>query len=223
MRVLIVEDDKKIAGFIAQGLKEVGHSVDVAHDGDDGLYLAQVDHYDVIVLDWMLPGSSGLEISRRLRSEKDHTPILMLTARGDVDDRVLGLESGADDYLGKPFAFSELTARINALHRRSGYDDTVMLKVADLTLIPRSREVKRGGIPIELSTKEYELLEYLLRHKDRIVTNTMILENIWGLQEQIGSNVINVTIYNLRKKIDKGSDKKLIRTIRGSGYRLEDA
>jgi len=221
MRLLIVEDDRKIAGFIVQGLKEEGYSVDVTHDGDDGLYMAQMGHYDAIVLDWMLPGLDGIEITRRLRGEKDHTPILMLTARGDVEDRVQGLEGGADDFLGKPFAFSELVARIKALLRRSGFDDTSALEADDLTLDPRSREVRRGGRHITLGTKEYELLEYLLRNKDKVVTNTMIVENVWDLQEQIESNVINVTIYNLRKKVDRGFSKKLIRTIRGSGYRLE--
>lgn len=222
MRVLMVEDDRKIAGFIAKGLAEERMSVDTAHDGEEGLYLARLHRYDVLVVDWMLPGLNGPELIRKLRAEKITVPVLMLTARDGIVERVEGLESGADDYLGKPFAFMELVARIRALHRRSGYDDATELRADNLTLNPLTREVVRAGKRIELSAKEYELLEYLLRHKNRIVTTTMIAENIWNLQESIKSNVISVTVYHLRKKIDDGFDKKLIQTIRGSGYRLEE-
>jgi two-component system OmpR family response regulator len=223
MRILIVEDDQKIAGFVTKGLKEEGFSVDSAYDGNDGLYLIETNIYDVIILDWMLPGINGIEICKQLRTKKMSTPVLMLTARSDVEDRVEGLESGADDYLGKPFAFSELVARVKALHRRNSYDNARTLKADGLSLDPLTREVKREGKRIDLSSKEYELLEFLLRNKNRTVTGTMILENIWNMQEQIESNVINVTMYHLRSKIDKRFEKKLIKTIRGSGYRLEES
>jgi DNA-binding response OmpR family regulator len=168
----------------------------------------------------MLPKISGLELTKKIRTSNITTPILMLTARGDVDDRVEGLQSGADDYLPKPFSFSELVARIKALHRRNSYSENLILQTADLTLDPLKREVKRAGKVIDLSTKEFELLELLLRNKGYIVTNTVILEQIWNMQEFIESNVINVTIYHLRNKIDRGFEKKLIQTIRGSGYRI---
>lgn len=223
MRILIVEDDQKIAGFIAKGLKEEMMSIDQAYDGEEGLYLAEMHPYDVLIVDWMLPKLSGLELIQQLRTRKITTPVLMLTARSDIDDRVEGLESGADDYLSKPFAFAELIARIKALHRRSGYDDSTVLHADTLTLNPMTREVVRKNRRIDLTAKEYELLEYLLRNKNRTVTNTMIAENIWNIQEQIESNVISVTVYHLRSKIDKRFEKKLIKTARGSGYRLEDA
>lgn len=223
MRILIVEDDQKIAAFITKGLKEEGFSVDTAFDGMDGLYLAETNPYDVIILDWMLPGINGIEICKQLRSDQNSTPILMLTARGDVDDRIEGLESGADDYLGKPFSFSELVARVKALHRRKSHGNASMLKVDTLSLDPLTRNVIRDEKRIELSAKEYELLEFLMRNKNRIVTNTMIIDNIWNMQEQIESNVVSVTIYHLRNKIDKSFERKLIKTVRGSGYRLEDA
>jgi len=221
MRILIVEDDRKIAGFIAKGLKEERMNVDEAYDGEEGLYLAETHRYDVIVVDWMLPGLSGPELIKRLRARQVSVPVLMLTARDGIDDRVEGLESGADDYLGKPFAFAELIARIKALHRRSGYDDSSVLHADTLTLNPLTREVMREQKRIDLSGKEYELLEYLLRHKNRIVTNTMIAENIWNMNEMIESNVISVTVCHLRRKIDRGFATKLIQTVRGSGYRLE--
>jgi len=222
MRVLVIEDDRKIAGFIARGLTEERMTVDQAHDGEEGLYLARLHRYDVLIVDWMLPGLSGPELIPELRRHGVTGPVLMLTARDGVDDRVRGLECGADDYLGKPFAFTELVARIKALHRRSGYDDRITLHADTLNLNPVTREVMRGERRIDLTAKEYELLEYLLRHMNRIVTNTMIAENIWNMQQNIESNVISVTVYHLRKKVDGGSDKKLIRTVRGSGYRIED-
>lgn len=222
MRVLVIEDDRKIAGFIARGLTEERMTVDQAHDGEEGLYLARLHRYDVLIVDWMLPGLSGPELIPELRRHGVTGPVLMLTARDGVDDRVRGLECGADDYLGKPFAFTELVARIKALHRRSGYDDRITLHADTLNLNPVTREVMRGERRIDLTAKEYELLEYLLRHKNRIVTNTMIAENIWNMQQNIESNVISVTVYHLRKKVDGGSDKKLIQTVRGSGYRIED-
>lgn len=222
MRILIIEDDRKIAGFIAKGLKEERMTVDEAYDGTEGLYLAEMHCYDVLIVDWMLPKLSGPELIKRLRARKQTVPVLMLTARSDIDDRVEGLESGADDYLGKPFAFTELVARIRALHRRSGYDDSTLLRADTLTLNPLTREVMRESKRIDLTAKEYELLEYLLRYKNRIVSNTMIAENIWNMQEMIESNVISVTVYHLRRKIDNEFEKKLIQTVRGSGYRLEE-
>jgi len=221
MRILIVEDDQKISNFIAKGLKEESMTVDVADRGDTGLYMAEIVNYDVIVLDWMLPGISGIELCKQIRYHQLGTPILMLTARGDVDDRVEGLESGADDYLSKPFAFSELVARIKALHRRHANADLTLLQAEDLSLNTRTRVVNRNNKTIELSTKEYMLLEFLLRNKNRIVTNTMMIENIWNMQEHTQSNILSVTIYNLRNKVDNGFEKKLIKTIRGSGYCLE--
>jgi len=220
MKVLLIEDDKKISSFITKGLKEELMNVDCAFDGEEGFYLLQTYRYDVIIVDWMLPKISGLELIKKIRTSNITTPILMLTARGDVDDRVEGLQSGADDYLPKPFSFSELVARIKALHRRNSYSENLILQTADLTLDPLKREVKRAGKVIDLSTKEFELLELLLRNKGYIVTNTVILEQIWNMQEFIESNVINVTIYHLRNKIDRGFEKKLIQTIRGSGYRI---
>jgi DNA-binding response OmpR family regulator len=223
MRILLIEDDKKISAFIKKGLKEDLMNVDQAYDGEEGLYLAETNRYDVMIVDWMLPGLSGPEIIEKIRKHGDTTPVLMLTARGDIEDRVAGLEAGADDYLAKPFAFSELVARIRALHRRSGYDERTVLEAGDLTLDPLRREVKRGGSVIDLSAKEFELLEYLLRNKGKVVTHTMIGENIWDMQTTTLSNVINVTIYHLRNKIDKNFSKKLIQTVRGSGYRIVDA
>jgi DNA-binding response OmpR family regulator len=223
MKVLLIEDDKKISSFITKGLKEELMSVDCAFDGEEGLYLLQTYRYDVIIIDWMLPKISGPELITKIRTANITTPLLMLTARGDVDDRVEGLKRGADDYLSKPFSFRELVARIHALHRRSSYNENLTLQTADLTLDPLKREVKRAGKIIDLSTKEYELLELLLRNKGYVVTNTVILEQIWSMQEFVESNVINVTIYHLRNKIDRGFEKKLIQTVRGSGYRIVDA
>jgi len=222
MKILLIEDDRKISAFIAKGLREELINVDQAGDGEEGLYLAEMNHYDVLLVDWMLPKLSGLELIRKLRKNGAITPIIMLTARGDIDDRIKGLEGGADDYLPKPFAFSELMARIRALHRRSGFEGPPILQTRDLTLDPRRRRVQRAGRNIELSTKEFELLELLLRNKGHIVTYTMISEAIWGMESFVESNVINVMIYHLRNKIEKGFDRKLIDTIRGSGYRISD-
>jgi len=222
MKILLVEDDRKIAAFIRRGLKEEGMTVDVSHDGEEGLYLCGVGDYDVVVLDWMLPGISGIDICREMRSGNDTTPVLMLTARGDVEDRVTGLESGADDYLGKPFAFRELIARIHALHRRRQQNGYGILRAADLTLDPIRRVVRRGDTVIGLTVREFELLRYLLQYKNRIVTPTMIREHLWNLQEMTRSNVVNVTVHHLRQKIDRDFHPKLIRTVRGSGYRLEE-
>jgi len=220
MRVLIIEDDKKIAAFIAKGLKEEMMSVDVAHHAKDGLYLASVTSYDVMIIDWMLPGMSGVELIETIRKLENSVPILLLTARQDVEDRVQGLQRGADDYLVKPFAFTELVARIQALHRRHGYAKENVIEVDSLRINLITHDVYREDRRIDLSAKEYELLELFVRYRGKVVTNTMITESIWNMQEQIDSNVINVTVHNLRKKIDAGFGTKLIETVRGSGFRF---
>ncbi len=222
MRILLIEDDKKISDFIARGLREEQMSIDVAYDAEEGRYMARVNPYDLLIVDWMLPGISGPELIKFLRADGMNVPVLMLTARNNVEDRVAGLESGADDYLGKPFAFMELVARVKALHRRHAYKDESVLQAGDLRLDIMRREVKRGDKLIDLSGKEFALLELLLRHKNRIVTHTMILDSLWSAQERVESNVVNVTLYHLRKKIDDGYVTKLIKTVRGSGYRIED-
>lgn len=222
MKILIIEDDKKISNFIKQGLIEESITVDQAFDGLDGLYLAEINPYDVLIVDRMLPEVNGLDIIRRLRSQKILVPILMLTARGDIIDRVEGIEAGADDYLTKPFSFAELVVRIKALHRRKSYEGSNELVVDSLKLDPVIRSVSREEQSIALTSKEFQLLEYLMRNKNRIVSKSMIIENIWSTEETQDSNVVNVTMYHLRKKVDQEYPKKLIKTIRGSGYRIDD-
>jgi len=221
MRVLVVEDDIKIAAFISQGLKEESYSVDVTHHGDEAIYLAQVNHYDVILLDLMLPGSDGLVVCKNLRDKKVHTPIIMLTARNRLEDKIDGLDSGADDYLTKPFAFEELLARIRVQVRQHDANST-QLELADLSLDMRTRDVVRAGKKIKLTVKEYALLEFMMRSPKTLLTETIIKENLSDMQQETISNIINVYIYRLRNKIDKGFDKKLIHTIRGAGYMLSD-
>ena len=217
MRLLIVEDDADIVSMLQRGLAETADRIDVATDGDEGLYRAQMSPYDVIVLDWMLPGLNGIEILRRLRSEGITTPVIMLTARNTVDERVTGLESGADDYLPKPFSLRELRARIEALYRRRISEGTPKIHLRDLTVDTQTRNVERNGNPIQLSAKEYALLLFLIRHKNATVSAAMIEEHLWDDAPFLASNVIAVTIYHLRQKI--GKDR--IRSIRGLGYRLE--
>jgi len=221
MKILLIEDEKKIARFIEKGLKEELFSVDLAKDGEEGLYLLEINHYDAAIIDWMLPKMSGLDIIKKIRQRGIFTPVLMLTAKDEVEDRVLGLESGADDYLVKPFSFSELVARIKALIRRTNYKENV-LKIKNLELNQIKRVVKCKDKIIEVTPKEFELLEFLLLNKNKTVTNMMILENIWNMQEIVESNVINVTIYHLRKKLQKFCAKDYIKTVRGSGYRIVD-
>ena len=221
MRVLVVEDDVKIAAFISQGLKEESYSVDVTHHGDEAIYLAQVNSYDVILLDLMLPGSDGLVVCKKLRDKNVHTPIIMLTARNRLEDKIDGLDSGADDYLTKPFAFEELLARIRVQIRQHGANST-QLELADLILDMRTRDVMRAGEKIKLTAKEYALLEFMMRNPKVLLTETIIKENLSDMQQETMSNIINVYIYRLRNKIDKGFDKKLIHTIRGAGYMLSD-
>ncbi|RME82419.1 MAG: DNA-binding response regulator [Zetaproteobacteria bacterium] len=222
MKLLIVEDDKKLAETLARLFREEGYAVDVAYDGEDGEYLAEVNEYDVIILDVMLPKKSGLTVCRELRERGVNTPILMLTARESVEDRVRGLDAGADDYLPKPFMTEELLARIRALLRRASDVKTPILKVADLQLDPMSRRVTRAGKPIRLTSKEYALLEYLMRNAGKVISRTRIAEHVWDMNFDPESNVIDVYISHLRAKIDKGFDRPLIHTIRGQGYMLSE-
>jgi two-component system, OmpR family, response regulator len=222
MRVLVVEDDKKIASFVARGLKEAGHAVDTAERGDDALHLGLNNHYDVAIVDLMLPGLDGLSLIERWRAKKVKTPVIILSAKRSVDDRVKGLQVGGDDYLTKPFAFSELLARVQALVRRSSQTvEPSTLTYADLTLDLLSREVTRRGRKIELQAREFALLEYLLRNAGRVVSKTMILEHVWDYHFDPKTNVIDVLVSRLRGKIDRDFDRKLIHTMRGFGYVLK--
>lgn len=223
MRILVVEDELKVASFIQRGLKEKGYAVDVLHNGDDGLFQAQNVEYDLIILDIMLPGKDGIFICRQLRKKHITTPILMLTARDDVEDKVSGLDAGADDYLTKPFQFAEFLARVRALMRRQASSTkSPILKVDDLELNQVTRKVSRDGKEINLSNMEYALLEYLMINANTVVTRTMISEHVWNDDYDTFSNVINVYINYLRKKIDAPHPKKLIHSIRGTGYILKD-
>jgi len=218
MRILVVEDDKKVAGFIKKGLEEETYAVDVAYDGEDGLHFGSEGQYDLIVLDIMLPKIDGLEILSKLRDQGKDTPILLLTAKDAVDDRVTGLNQGADDYLTKPFAFSELLARVRVLLRRGKAEVKTTLMILDLTLDLVSHTVNRGGDEIELTGKEYSLLEYFMRNQEKVLTRTMIAEHVWDYNFDTFTNVIDVYINHLRKKIDKGRELKLLHTLRGVGY-----
>jgi len=225
MRILIVEDEHKIANSIKKGLEQESYAVDVAYDGEQGFGLAVTEGYDVIILDLMLPKMDGMEICKKLRKEENiHIPILILTARGQLDDKVNGLNAGADDYLVKPFAFTELLARIRALTRRPKNSLSSILEVKDLTLNTLTFEVKRAGKQIKLSKKEYALLEYLLRHKGRVFTKEQIISNVWNYDADVLPNTVEVYIGYLRSKIDKPfkNKKPLIWTVRGFGYKIED-
>jgi heavy metal response regulator len=220
--VLVVEDEEKVASFIRKGLQEERYAVDVAPDGEEGLSMALVNPYDVVVLDLMLPKLDGYRVLQRLRGEGVETPVLVLTARDGVGDKVRGLDLGADDYLTKPFAFSELLARVRALLRRGKPQRSPLLKVCDLTLDPATRRVSRGGTNIELTAKEFALLEYLMRHQGHVLTRTMIAEHVWDQSFDSYTNVIDVYVNYLRKKIDHGFEPKLIQTVRGVGYSLRE-
>lgn len=222
MRILIVEDDKKVAGFLRRGLKEEQYAVDVCYDGEEALFQSQVNQYDLIILDVMLPKKNGFAVCKQIREDGNLTPILMLTARDQLEDKVKGLQEGADDYLTKPFAFEELLARIKALLRRTQDYKTKTLNVGDLELDPVSRKVTRQGKPISLTGKEYALLEYLLRNKSRTITQSMIIDHVWDMNFDGLSNVVNVYINHLREKIDKGFPQKYIHTIRGVGYQIDE-
>lgn len=221
MRVLIIEDDKQTLAYLKRGLEEAGHTVDHAADGKDGMYLALESRYDAAIIDRMLPGTDGLSIVRAMRASNNDTPVLILSALGEVDDRVKGLRAGGDDYLVKPFAFAELLARLDALTRRRDTDaPATTLNVEDLEMDLLSRSVKRAGKAINLQPREFRLLEYLMRHADRVVTRTMLLEGVWDYNFDPQTNVIDVHISRLRSKIDRDFDKPLIHTVRGAGYML---
>jgi two-component system OmpR family response regulator len=221
MRVLVIEDDREMARYLQKALKESGHTADVAGDGEEGLGLARDGGYDVLIVDRMLPRRDGLSIVRTLRSEGVHTPVLILSALGDVDDRVKGLKAGSDDYLTKPYAFSELLARIEALTRRAEPQESqARYVVGDLVLDRLSRRVTRAGEPIPLQPREYRLLEYLMKNAGQIVTRTMLLEQVWDYHFDPQTNVIDVHISRLRAKIDKNFDKPLLHTVRGAGYMI---
>jgi two-component system copper resistance phosphate regulon response regulator CusR len=222
MRVLVIEDDRKVASFIQTGLQQEGYAVDVLHDGLGADEQARTIDYDVVVLDLMLPCKSGFQLLRDIRARKPGLPILILTAKDSVEDRVAGLDGGADDYLVKPFALAELSARLRALLRR-GLPRENVLRIADLELDTIRRTVKRGGQTIDLKPKEYALLEFLLRNADRPVTKSLIIEHVWDIHFDSVSNVVEVHINALRNKIDRGFALPLIRTIRGVGYTLTDA
>lgn len=223
MRILLVEDDQKIASFIIKGLKAEGFAVDHAADGENGLHLALTEPYDAAIIDIMLPRLDGLELIENMRGEKLKTPVIILSAKGEVDDRVKGLQTGADDYLAKPFAFSELLARLQALIRRSSnISEPTKLEVADISMNLISREVVRAGHKIELQPLEFSLLEYLLRNAGRVVSKTMIMEHVWDYYFDPQTNVVESRIYKLREKIDKGFPTKMIHTVRGVGYVLKE-
>jgi len=220
MRILVVDDDRRLCAVVKRGLLEEAYAVDVAYDGEEGEYLAEVNPYDLIILDIMLPKKDGLEVCRELRAKGINTPILMLTAKDAVEDRVRGLDTGADDYLIKPFAFSELLARVRALLRREALSKSPELKVGDLTLNTLTRQAWRGNRSIELTTKEYTILEYLMRHPNAVITRTMIEEHAWDYDFDSLSNLVDVYIRRLRRKIDNEGEESLIQTVRGAGYRL---
>ena len=220
MRVLVVEDERRIADFISKGLSEQGYAVDVAGDGDEALQWTDIADFDAIVLDVMLPIRDGIEVCSTIRKRGLSTPILMLTARDAVEDRVRGLNSGADDYLVKPFAFAELLARLQALTRRGPLMMGPVLQVDDMLLDTTTREASRQGVRVDLTSKEYALLEYLMRHPNQVLTRTMIAEHVWNYDFDNATNVIDVHIRNLRRKIDDPFPAKLIGTVRGVGYRI---
>jgi two-component system OmpR family response regulator len=222
MRLLLIEDDLKIASFISKGLKEAGFAVDHAADGVDGLHLAVSEPYDVAIIDIMLPKLDGLAIIERLRHQKINTPVLILSAKRSVDDRVKGLQVGGDDYLTKPFSFSELLARVQALLRRASRSlEPAGLSVGDLSVDLLTREVRRGHQKISLQPREFALLEYLMRSQGRVVSRTMILEHVWGYDFDPQTDVVDVLVCRLRGKVDRDFDQKLIHTIRGVGYVLK--
>ncbi|HBP89863.1 MAG TPA: response regulator transcription factor [Nitrospirales bacterium] len=221
MRILLVEDDSSVSGFIVKGLREEQYAVDLAIDGEMGLAMAQTIPYDVIILDVMLPKMNGIDVCRRLRGQRHTTPILLLTARDAVEDRVTGLDTGADDYLTKPFAFAELLARLRALLRRGSAQSTPRLTIADLELDPVSRRVSRAGQVIALTNKEFALLEYLMRNAGRVLTRTTITEHVWDIHYESVTNFVDVHIKTLRSKMDRDFSPQLIHTVRGAGYVLK--
>lgn len=221
MKILVIEDDAETAAYITDGLRQHGHITDHAVSGRDGLFLASSESYDALVVDRMLPGLDGLGIVRTLRATGQNTPVLVLTALGGIDDRVEGLDAGGDDYLVKPFAFAELLARLNALARRPPLTQVATaLVVADLEMDLLKRTVRRGGTRIDLQPREFQLLEYLMRHVDRVVTRTMLLEGVWDFHFDPKTNIVETHMSRLRAKLDRGDDPDLIQTIRGAGYMM---
>ena len=223
MRILVVEDDKKIASFVKKGLEAAGFAVDHAPDGEEGLHLALTESYDAAIIDLMLPRLDGLTLIENIRNDRINTPIIILSAKGSIDDRVRGLQTGSDDYLTKPFAFSELLARVQALIRRStGTSEPTTLSLADLTMDLLAREIYRSGKKIELQPKEFSLLEYLMRNAGKVVSKTMIMEHVWDYHFDPQTNVVEARVSRLRDKIDMGFGDKLIHTVRGVGYVLKE-
>ncbi|WP_223906586.1 response regulator transcription factor [Geobacter sp. AOG1] len=222
MKILVVEDEKKVSSFIKRGLEEEKYDVDIANDGEEGLRMALEKAYDLIVLDWMLPKRDGLSVVREMRGRSTMTPVLMLTAKDSVEDIVAGLDSGSDDYLTKPFAFAELLARVRALLRRSEMDRGAELRFADLRIDPVTHKVWRSEKEIDLTAKEYALLEYFMRNPNQVLTRTMIADHVWDYTFDSFTNIIDVYVNYLRKKIDRDADKKLIHTVRGVGYILKE-
>jgi heavy metal response regulator len=222
MRVLVVEDEKKTASFVRKALQAGGFAVDVFHNGDDALAATKATPFDVIVLDIMLPGRDGLSVLKQLRERKISTPVLLLSARGEVNERVEGLNAGADDYLPKPFELAELVARVRALMRRGGESKSIVLRAADLTLDTVTHKAQRGGAEIELTAREYRLLEFLMRSAGRLCGRMIILEKVWDYNFDPGTNLVDVYVRRLREKIDAGFEPKLLHTVRGSGYVLKE-
>lgn len=222
MRILVVEDEKKVASFIKRGLEEENFSVDMAYDGEEGLYMAESNPYDLILMDLMLPKMDGLSVIKELRGKGNKTPVLCLTAKDTVEDIVSGLDSGSDDYLTKPFAFAELVARVRALLRRGTQDRGAEIRFADLRLDPVAHKVWRSNKELELTAKEYALLEYFMRNPNQILTRTMIAEHVWDYTFDSFTNIIDVYVNYLRKKVDRDYDKKLIHTVRGIGYVMKE-
>jgi two-component system copper resistance phosphate regulon response regulator CusR len=222
MRILLVEDEKKVAEFVARGLRAERFAVDVSHDGNGGLEMATAFSYDLIILDLMLPGLSGTEVLKRLRKQKPQVPVLVLTARDGTADKVENFEAGADDYLTKPFAFAELIVRVKALLRRGAADRSSVLRVADLEIDRLTQQVRRAGKRIELTSKEYSLLEYLAANAGRVLSRTMIIEHVWDESFEGLTNIVDVYVRHLRSKVDVSHEKKLIRTVRGVGYSVSD-
>jgi len=221
MRQLVVEDEKKVANFIKQGLEEEGYAIDVAGDGEEGLAMALDGVHDLFILDIGLPRMNGLQVLEELRRRKVATPVLLLTVRATIEDKVLGLDAGADDYLTKPFAFQELLARVRALLRRRGEGGPALLQFSDLVLDPARRTVSRGGEKLDLTAKEFAILEYFMRNPERVLTRTQIIEHVWDYDFDTGTNLVDVYVNYLRKKVDSGRESKLIHTIRGVGYVLK--